>query len=197
MATQNQGSSKSSQSSQSQKAGSTRASGTETQQASQGSQSFGQSVGQSAGTTADSYGSRSSQSQSRSQGASQGGAQEAGQQQQTQGAQTSQRSNMNGSNALATNAQFSGNDVIRDTLVNAVGSFVQTFEPQINDFSARMAHQAVDRSKDLVAAAYTRVQRQPWYLVGIGALLLIGAAVMIGYGENESLAASAEPDFSH
>ncbi|MES2856698.1 MAG: hypothetical protein V4692_12580, partial [Bdellovibrionota bacterium] len=111
----------------------------------------------------------------------------------SEGASTSAGSGASTANSSQSLRSNAGNDIIRDTLVNAVGTMMQTFEPQINDFSARMAHQAVDRSKDLAATAYSRVQKQPWYLVGIAAFLLVGAAVMIGFGGE----AAEEPTLSH
>ena len=70
-----------------------------------------------------------------------------------------------------------------DMLADAIAGIFRTLEPQINDLSGKFAAQAVDKGRDLVTTAYSRARKQPWYLVGIAAVLLVGAAVYLGFGE--------------
>ncbi|MES2964855.1 MAG: hypothetical protein V4760_13270 [Bdellovibrionota bacterium] len=79
-------------------------------------------------------------------------------------------------------------DVLKDSLASAMGEVVHALEPQLNDLATRYTHQAIDKSRTLGTAAVTRVRNQPWYLVGAAAILLIGAAIMIGFQSNEDTA---------
>lgn len=80
-----------------------------------------------------------------------------------------------------------GSDILRESVANAVGSVVSAMEPQLNEFASKAATQAIDKSRDLVHSAYTGVRRQPWYLVGFAAVLLIGAALLIGFGSSSDM----------
>ncbi len=76
-------------------------------------------------------------------------------------------------------------DVLRDSVANAVGSVVSAMEPQLNQMASKVATQAIDKAGDLANTSYRAIQRQPWYLVGAAAFLLVGAALIIGFGTRE------------
>lgn len=76
-------------------------------------------------------------------------------------------------------------DILKDSLSSAMENVVHALEPQLNDLATRYTHQAIDKSRDLASGAVTQVRAHPWYLVGIAAVLLIGAAVLIGFQSNE------------
>lgn len=100
--------------------------------------------------------------------------------QNTQGA-----SNINASNI---------DDVIRESLTNVMNRVVSNLEPQLNDMATKIANQAVDKGRDFASTAYRRVQTQPWYLVGFAAVLLVGAAIVIGFSADSSDASTGAPE---
>ena len=73
------------------------------------------------------------------------------------------------------------NEVLRESVTAAVGNIVHAMEPQLNDMATKAANQAIDKSRDVAQVAFKNVRRQPWYLVGAAAMLLIGAAILIGF----------------
>ena len=79
-------------------------------------------------------------------------------------------------------------DVLKDSLASAMGEVVHALEPQLNEMATRYTHQAIDKSRVLATGAVTRVRNQPWYLVGFAAVLLIGAAIMIGFQAHDEAA---------
>ena len=85
-------------------------------------------------------------------------------------------------------------DVIRESLTNVMNRVVSNLEPQLNDMATKIANQAVDKGRDFASTAYRRVQTQPWYLVGFAAVLLVGAAIVIGFSAESSDTSSATPD---
>ena len=72
-------------------------------------------------------------------------------------------------------------DKISETVQTAVSNVIANMEPQLNELAGKVAQQAVAKSKDFAQIAVRRVQKQPWYLVGFAALLLIGAALFLGF----------------
>jgi ElaB/YqjD/DUF883 family membrane-anchored ribosome-binding protein len=72
-------------------------------------------------------------------------------------------------------------DKIKDSVQSAISNVISNMEPQLNEFAGKIAQEAVLKSKDYAAVAVRRVQKQPWYLVGFAALLLIGAALFLGF----------------
>ena len=77
--------------------------------------------------------------------------------------------------------------VIKDQVSTALGQVVSAWEPQINEYANRFADQAVDKGKDLAQSAFQAARRQPWYLVGAAAFLLVGAAIVLGFGAKEAM----------
>lgn len=71
-------------------------------------------------------------------------------------------------------------DVLKDSLAVAMGNVVHALEPQLNEFATRYAAEAVDRSRAMATRAVRSISARPWYLVGVAAVLLVGAAVVIG-----------------
>ncbi len=76
-------------------------------------------------------------------------------------------------------------DIIKDSLAGAVNQVVTAMQPQVNEFATRVATRAVDQVGAGAQTALRTVQRQPWYLVGCAAALLVGAALIIGFGSRE------------
>lgn len=76
-------------------------------------------------------------------------------------------------------------DVLKDSLTHAMTDVVHALEPQLNELATRYTQQAIDKSRVLATGAVSKVRAQPWYLVGVAAVLLIGAAVLIGFQAND------------
>ncbi|MEK7356344.1 MAG: hypothetical protein AAB250_07835 [Bdellovibrionota bacterium] len=84
-------------------------------------------------------------------------------------------------NAMNTQNVSNVGDILKDSIASAMGDVVQALGPQINELATKYAQQAVDKSRVVALGAVKRVRAQPWFLVGIAAVLLVGAAMMIGF----------------
>lgn len=72
-------------------------------------------------------------------------------------------------------------DIIKDTVASALGNVISAMEPQLNRIATDVTNKAIDRSKDAAQSAYQAVQRRPMYLVGVAAVLLLGAAILFTF----------------
>lgn len=82
-------------------------------------------------------------------------------------------------------------DIIKDSVASAVGNVVSAMEPQLNRMATEVANKAIDRSRDAAQSAYQAVQRRPIYLVGLAAILLVGAAILFTVQNREGGFATA------
>ena len=78
-------------------------------------------------------------------------------------------------------------DILKTSMSSTVNDIFHSLEPQINQFANQAAHVAVDRTRDIAIMALSQVRRQPWYLIGAAAALLVGAALVIGFNEVEEV----------
>lgn len=103
---------------------------------------------------------------------------------------TSSQNTQGASNINASNID----DLIRESLTNVMSRVVSNLEPQLNDMATKIANNAVDKGRDFASTAYRRVQTQPWYLVGFAAVLLVGAAIVIGFNAESTDASAGAPE---
>lgn len=75
---------------------------------------------------------------------------------------------------------FGDSDNLKKSVVSAVSGIVTSMEPQLNMLASRAATRAIDQTAHFAQLAYRKVRAQPWYLVGIATILLVGAAVLMG-----------------
>lgn len=76
-------------------------------------------------------------------------------------------------------------DLVKSSVMNVLDSVVREYEPQIQQFTANIAHQAVDRGVELAQQAVGRVQKQSWLKLGLAAALGIGAIAILSYEASE------------
>ncbi len=81
---------------------------------------------------------------------------------------------------MANTQNMSPEDVLRDSISSAVANVVRSVEPQLHEYASQLTEQALDQGKKLVTTTFRTVRREPWYLVGVAAVLLVGAAIILG-----------------
>ena len=83
-------------------------------------------------------------------------------------------------------------DSLNDTVANAIATMARAMEPKLNEFATEATHRALDGGRKFAENAYHRVRAQPWYLVGVAAFLLVGAAILLGFNPSEDSSESGE-----
>lgn len=80
-------------------------------------------------------------------------------------------------------------DMLRTSVVGVLDSVVREYEPQIAQFTANIAHQAVDRGVEFAQSAVQRVKSQSWVRIGLAAALGVGIVAVLGYEAEQAAAA--------
>ena len=88
-------------------------------------------------------------------------------------------------------------NLLRGSVTGVLESVAREYEPQIAQFTANLAHTAVDRGVDFAQTAVKRVRAQSWARIGLAAALGIGIIAVLGYEAEQAATAPRSRKNTH